>query len=49
MAGILVISEEVMGLVFERKSGKNGSVFSKMRSFPLGMVEGSILERCLVW
>ena len=39
MAGILVISEEVMGLVFGRKLGKNGPVFSKMRSFPLGMIE----------
>ena len=45
MAGILVILEEVMGLVFGRKSGKNGPVFSKMRSFHLGMVEGSIFGK----
>ena len=45
MAGILVISEEVMGLVFGRKLGKNGPVFSKMRSFPLGMVGGSIFGK----
>ena len=31
-----------MGLVFGRKLGKNDPVFSKMRSFPLGMVGGSI-------
>ena len=42
MVGILVISEEVMGLVYERKLGKNGTVFSKVRSYPLGMVGGSI-------
>ena len=42
MVGILVISEEVMGLVYGRKLGKNGPVFSKVRSYPLGMVGGSI-------
>ena len=42
MGGILVISEEVMGRVYERKLGKNGLVFSKVRSYPLGMVGGSI-------
>ena len=47
MADILLISEEVMGLVFGRKSGKNGLVFSKMRSFHLGMVEGSIFGKML--
>ena len=45
MASILVISEEVMGLVFGRKSGKNGPIFSKMQSFPLRMVEGSIFGK----
>ena len=45
MADILVISEEVMGLVFGRKLGKNGPIFSKMRSFPLGMVGGSIFGK----
>ena len=34
-----------MGLVFGRKLGKNGPVFSKMRSFHLRMVEGSIFGK----
>ena len=42
MVGILVISEEVMGLVYGRKLGKNDPVFSKVRSYPLGMAGGSI-------
>ena len=41
MVGIHAILEEVMGLVYERKLGKNGPVFSKIRSFPLVMVGGS--------
>ena len=45
MGGILVISEEVMGRVYGRKLGKNGPVFSKVRSYPLGMVGGSISEK----
>ena len=40
--GIHAILEEVMGLVYGRKLGKNGPVSSKMRSFPLVMVGGSI-------
>ena len=42
MVGILVISEEVMRLVYGRKLGKNGPVFSKVQSYPLGMAGGSI-------
>ena len=34
-----------MGLVYGRKLGKNDPVFSKMRSFPLGMVGGSIFGK----
>ena len=45
MVGILVISEEVMRLVYGRKLGKNDPVFSKMRSSPLGMVGGSIFGK----
>ena len=45
MVGILVISEEVMELVYGRKLEKNGPVFSKMRSYPLGMVGGSIFGK----
>ena len=40
--GIHAILEEVMGLVYGRKLGKNGLVLSKTRSFPLVMVGGSI-------
>ena len=42
MVGILVISEEVMGRVYGRKLGNDGPDFSKVRSYPLGMVGGSI-------
>ena len=45
MVGILVISEVVMGLVYGRKLGKNSPVFSKMRSYLLGMVGGSIFGK----
>ena len=46
MDGIPAISEEVMGLVYGRKLGKNDPVFfSKMRSSPLGMAGGSIFEK----
>ena len=45
MVGILVISEVVMGLVYGRKLGKNDPVFSKMRSYLLGMVGGSIFGK----
>ena len=47
MVGILVISEEVMRLVYGRKLEKNDPVFSKMRSSPLGMVGGSIFGKML--
>ena len=34
MAGLPVTSEADMGLAYERKLGKSGPVFSKMRSSP---------------
>ena len=45
MAGIPVISEAVMGLVYGRISGKNDPVFSRTRSLPLGMVVESTSGR----
>ena len=39
--GILVTLEVIMGLVYGKKLGKSGLVFLRMRSFPLGMEEGS--------
>ena len=41
VAGIPMISEAVKGLVYGRRSGKSGLVFSRTRSLPLGMEEGS--------
>ena len=43
--GIQAILEEVLGPVYGRKLGKNGPVFPKMRSFPLGMVGESIFGK----
>ena len=45
VAGIPVISEAVMGLVYGRISGKSGPVFSRTRFLPSGMDEGSTSER----
>ena len=45
VAGIPVISKAVMGLVYGRISGKNGPVFSRTRSLPLGMEEESTSGR----
>ena len=45
VVGIPVISEAVMGLVYVRISGKNDPVFSRTRSLPLGMEEGSTSGR----
>ena len=45
VAGIPVISEAVMGLVYGRISGKNDPVFSRTRSLPLGMEEESTSGR----
>ena len=45
MVGILEISEAVMGLVYGRISGKNGPVFSRTRSLPLGMAKESTFGR----
>ena len=45
VAGIPVISEAVMGLVYGRISRKSGPVFSRTRSLPLGMEEGSTSRR----
>ena len=45
VASIPVISEAVMGLVYGRISGKNGLVFSRTRSLPLGMEEESTSGR----
>ena len=39
--GIPVTSEVVMGLIYGRKLGKNGLVFLRTRSFPLGIEGGS--------
>ena len=49
VVGILEISEAVMGLVYRRISGKNGPVFSRTRSLPLGMAEESTSGRIMVW
>ena len=40
-AGILVTLEATMGLAYGRKSEKNGSFSSRMRSLLLGMEGGS--------
>ena len=40
--GTLVTLEVAMGLAYGRKSEKNGSFSSRMRSFLLGMAGGSI-------
>ena len=45
VAGIPVILEAVMGLVYGRISGKNDLVFSRTRSLPLGMEEESTSGR----
>ena len=45
VVGIPVISKAVMGLVYGRILGKNGPVFSRTRSLPLGMVEESTSGR----
>ena len=41
VAGIPVTLEVAMGLAYGRKLGKNGLVFSKTWSFPLGTEGGS--------
>ena len=45
VAGIPVISEAVVGLVYGRISGKNDPVFSRTRSLSLGMEEESTSGR----
>ena len=45
VAGILVISEAIMGLVYGRISGKSGPVFSRTRSLPLRTEEGTMSGR----
>ena len=45
VVGIPVISEAGMGLVYGKISRKNGPVFSRTRSLPLGMVEESTSRR----
>ena len=50
MDGIPAISEEVMGLVYGRKLGKNDPVFfPKCGLLPWGWQEDQFLKRCLVW
>ena len=43
--GIPVLSKAVIDLVYGRISGKNGQVFFRTRSLPLGMEEESIFGR----